>query len=316
VAPSDTTTSTVLTDLTSPPIQCGRVAVDSVTDVVFSTPMAQGSPKQLRMDILVPKTAGPKPLVVYVPGGGFMIAPKNLSVGQRTFMAESGFVVASVEYRTVPDGAIWSDGVTDVKSAIRYLRAHADQYRIDPGHVGVWGESAGGYLVSMVGVTNGMRQFDTGANLEQSSAVQAVLDKFGPSDFAKIAADFDTAAEQSNYAPDNNLAQYAGVGAGKSVLDNPEAVAKANPLTYVNSTDPPFLLMHGSGDSLVSPSQTLILHTALRAAGVDSTRYVLAGAAHGDMAVFSGGRSGAQPWSTQLAMNPMVDFLRSHLNRP
>jgi acetyl esterase/lipase len=313
VAPSDISTSTVLTDLTGPQIQCGRVAVDSVTDVVFATPTVNGSPKQLKLDVLVPRTAGPKPLVVYVPGGGFMIAPKSLALDQRTFLAESGFVVASVEYRTVPDGAIWSDGVTDVKSAIRYLRAHAGEYQIDPSHVGVWGESAGGYLVSMVGVTNGMPQFDVGANLDQSSAVQAVLDKFGPSDYSKVAADFDVAAQQANYAPDNNLAKYAGVGAGKSVLDNPQAVAKANPITYVHRGDPPFLLMHGSADTAVSPSQTLILHTALRAAGDDSTRYVLQGAGHGDLAVLSGDASTAKLWTTQSVMNLMAEFLHKQL---
>jgi len=287
--------------------------VDTFSGVVFSSPTVNGTPKQLKMDILAPKTPGLKPLVVYVPGGGFMIAPKNLALNQRTYVAEAGFVVASVEYRTVPDGSIWSDGVTDVKSAIRYLRAHADQYQIDPNRVGVWGESAGGYLVSMVGVTNGLPQFDVGANLDQSSAVQAVLDKFGPSDYSKVAADFDAAAQKANYSADNNLARYAGVGAGKSVLDNAQAVARANPITYVNHADPPFLLIHGSADTFVSPSQTLILHTALRAAGVQSTRYVLEGAGHGDLAVQTGDPSAALPWSTQQVMNLMAGFLHSEL---
>ena len=313
VAPSDNSTSTVLTDLTGPQIQCGRVAVTSVNDVVFATPLANGAPKQLKLDVLVPKTEGPKPLVVYVPGGGFMIAPKSLALDQRTYLAESGFVVASVEYRTVPDGATWSDGVTDVKAAIRYLRAHAGEYQIDPSRVGVWGESAGGYLASMAGVTNGMSQFDVGSNLDQSSAVQAVLDKFGPSDYSKVAADFDAAAQRANYAPDNNLAKYAGAGTGKSALENLQAVARANPITYVHRGDPPFLLMHGSADTAVSPSQTLILHTALRAAGDDSTRYVLQGAGHGDLAVLSGDASTAKLWTTQSVMNLMAEFLHKQL---
>jgi acetyl esterase/lipase len=315
IAPSDTSTSTVLTNLSGPQIQCGRTALDTYSDVVFATPTgAGGTPLPLKLDIQVPKTAGPKPLVVYVTGGGFVTAPKENGLNLRTYVAEAGYAVASVQYRTVPDGATYADGVADVKSAIRYLRAHADQYRIDPDQVAVWGESAGGYLASMVGTTNSLPRFDIGADLDRSSAVQAVVDKFGPSDLTKLAADFDPAMQRYSYQPGNSLAHWAGVSAGRSILDDPAAASRADPITYVTHAAPPFLIMHGSADKLVSPSQTLLLHTALRAAGVDSTRFVLAGANHGDLA-FLNDPAAALPWSTQEVMNHIVAFLNGHLTR-
>jgi acetyl esterase/lipase len=313
VAPSDTSTSIVLTNLTGPQIQCGKTGLDTYSDVLFATPTGpSGQPHPLKMDIQAPQGVSRAPLVVYVTGGGFISAGKTNGLNLRSYVAEAGFVVASVEYRTVSDGATWVDGVSDVKAAIRYLRAHADQYRIDPARVAVWGESAGGYLASLVGVTAGMSEFDVGENLDQSSAVRAVVDKFGPSDLARLSDDFDPATRRAWLAPETAAARYAGVGAGRSLLDNPSAVAGADPITYVDRSDPPFLLMHGSADTLVSPSQTLLLHTALRAAGVDSTRLVLTGANHGDLA-FLGNPAAALPWSTQEVMDRLVQFLHTHL---
>jgi len=314
VVPSDMSSSVGLTNLsTSPQIQCGRIPLDSYPDVVFSTPTANGQPHPLKMDILAPRNGPARPLVVYVTGGGFVSSDQKNALNLRTYVAEAGFVVASVQYRTEPDGATWTDGVADVKSAVRYLRAHSDQYHYDATRVAVWGESAGGYLVAMVATTNGMSQFDVGDNLDQSSSVQAVVDKFGPADLSKLAADFDVATQRGWNAPDTAVARYAAVGAGKSLVDNPAAVARANPITYIRPTDPPFLIMHGNADKIISPSESLALHNALRAAGVQSTRYVLDGANHGDLA-FLGDPAAGLPWSTQTVMDLTVAFLGNHLS--
>ena len=313
VVPSDMSSSVGLANLaTSPQIRCGRTSLDSYTDVVFSTPTANGQPHPLKMDILAPRSGPARPLVVYVTGGGFVSASQKNALNLRTFVAEAGFAVASVQYRTEPDGATWTDSVADVKSALRHLRAHSDRYHYDATRVAVWGESAGGYLVSMVATTNGMSQFDVGDNLDQSSSVQAVVDKFGPADLSKVAADFDVATQRGWNAPDTAVARYAAVGAGKSLVDNPAAVARANPVTYIRSTAPPFLIMHGNADKIISPSESLALHNALRAAGVQSTRYVLDGANHGDLA-FLGDPAGGLPWSTQTVMDLIVAFLGNHL---
>jgi len=177
----------------------------------------------------------------------------------------------------------------------------------------VWGQSAGGYLAALAGVTNGILRFDAGDNLDQSSQVQAVVDKFGPSDLANIAADFDPAAQRARSGPEHPVAKYVnGLASGKSLSDDPAAAAAANPVNYVRASAPPFLLFHGSADNLVSPSQTLLLHEALRAAGVQSTRYVLVGAGHGDLAALTNPDS-AKPWSTNEVMNLLVSFLRRYL---
>lgn len=312
VAPSDTSTSVVIA-ADGPQMQCTTAEVTRHTDVVYARPTVGAAPIELRMDVLAPATPGPKPLVVYLPGGGFMISPKEAALDQRTYVAQAGYVVASIQYRTVVNGAIYRDAVADVKAAIRHLRANAATYGIDPAKVGVWGESAGGYLAAMVGTTAGLDRFEEGADLDQSSAVQAVVDKFGASDLSKIASDFDAASQQAYNAPNSSLASFVyGPGSGKAIGADPAAVAAADPITSVDGTDPAFLLFHGSVDKLVSPSQTLMLHEALRAKGVDSTRYVLTDVGHGDLAV-PGDPKGAASWTTRQVMDTIVGFLDKNL---
>jgi acetyl esterase/lipase len=314
ITPSDTSTSTVLKPSVAAQIQCGRAELATHNDVVYSTPtLPDGKPLALKLDILAPKSGGAKPLVVYVPGGGFIAAGKEGGLNRRTFVAEAGYVVASIQYRTTLNGAVYSDGIADVKSAVRYLRANAAKYRIDPKNVAVWGESAGAYLSAMTGVTNGLKQFEAGDNLDQSSEVQAVVDQFGASDLSKIAADFDPAAQQGYAGADNAVARYVtGPKSGKTLAQDPAAVAKANPITYVAANSPAFLLFHGSKDTIISPSQTLLLHNALRKAGADSTRYVVDGADHGDLA-FLGNPKAGLPWTTQELMGHLTDFLATNL---
>lgn len=301
VAAVDTSTSVVIRPDPADQITCRKDALRTITDVVFTTRvLPDGQSMNLLMDVQIPAPRGKRhPLVIYVPGGGFVMAAKEQALNLRTYVAGAGFVVASVQYRTMLNGATFRDSVADVKSAIRYLRAHAEQYDIDAGTVAVWGESAGGYLVSMVGVTNGVKSFDVGNDLDQKSDVQAVVDKFGPSDVSKIAADFDPQT-QASYQDNNAFFPYV---EGK-------ATTAANPLTYIKPDAPPFLIFHGSQDKLVSPSQTLLLHNALAAARVHSTRYVLEGAGHGDLA-FMGDFEAGLPWSTRQTMGIIVDFLRS-----
>lgn len=307
VAPSDASTSKVIKPDPTEQIQCGKVGVRTIEGVVFARPkLADGREKPLALDLLIPEGEGARPLVIYITGGGFMIAPRKSALDLRTYVAEAGFVVASIEYRTVPDGATWRDGLADVKSAIRYLRKHAGEYGVDPAHVAVWGESAGGYLASMAGVTGGETQFDVGDDPQVDSRVQAVVDKFGAADVTRIADDFDPATKAAMASPHNPLFAY---------ISPQEASLAANPVTHVDARDPPFLLFHGSQDTLISPSQTLVVHQALRKAGVDSTRYVLDGANHGDLA-FIGNPAAGLPWSSKETMDIIVGFLKRTLGQP
>src|SRR5882762_6914251 len=310
IAASDTSTSIVIRPDPNDQITCGKSAVKTIEDVIFATrTLANGKSVDLSLDIQMPERRAKRPLVVYVTGGGFVQAPKEAALNLRTYVAEAGFVVASIQYRTVRNGANYRDGIADVKSAIRYLRANAAKYGIDPKHVAVWGESAGGYLVAMVGVTNGSKSFDVGSDLDESSDVQAVVDKFGASDLSKLASDFDSGAREADDMPDNPIARYIALLPGTRRLDTQVATTAANPLTHVNSAVPPFLILHGSRDRLISPSQTLMLHNALVAAGTHSVRYVLDGADHGDLSFLGDVESGL-PWSAKQTMDIIVEFLK------
>jgi acetyl esterase/lipase len=308
IASSDTSTSIVIHPDRNDQIQCGKTPIKTITDVVYAAPkLSNGKSTSLKMDILIPEPVRKRTVVVYVPGGGFVVAGKEGALNLRTYVAEAGFAVASVQYRTTRDGATYRDGIEDIKAAIRYLRANADKYGIDAAAVAVWGESAGGYLAAMVGVTNHNSTFDAGADLNQSSDVQGVIDDFGASDISKIAADFDAVTQHAIYA-NEGLVQYIGKASDANGLDTRIATTAANPLKYIQANAPPFLIFHGNQDRLVSPSQTLILHDALIAAGARSARYVVDGAAHGDLA-FMGDKQSGLLWSTNKVMNLIVDFL-------
>jgi acetyl esterase/lipase len=311
VAPSDTSTSIVVAVAPQPQLDLGTCEVELHHDVGYAAPtLPDGTTYQLAMDVQVPRSPGRKPLVVYVTGGGFFLHAKANALPLRTFVAEAGFVVASIDYRTIGEGATFADGVADVRAAIRFLRDNADEYGIDPARVALWGESAGGYLAAMSGLTLGRHSL-AGEDPAADEPVRAVIDKFGVGDFAALAADFDEATRAHYAGPDSNLAWYLhGRDSGRSPADDPATAARANPHTYVDAGAPPFLFLHGSADTVISPSATLLLHNALRAAGAESTRFVLTGASHGDLP-FLDLPDGGLAWSTREVMGWKVDFLRA-----
>lgn len=136
------------------------------------------------MTLLKPETQGLKPTLIYFPGGGFTSAARDKYTELRHALVKAGFVVAAIEYRTVPDR--YPALVEDAKAAIRYLRAHATELSIDRERIGVFGDSAGGYLAEMVAMTNGESDFDVGDNLNESSEVQAAVSFYGISDLLTI----------------------------------------------------------------------------------------------------------------------------------
>lgn len=260
---------------------------------------------RLKMDIFKPESKAKLPAVVFVTGGGFIAAPKTRYIQQRVRIAEAGYVVASVEYRIIPNGR-YSDAVKDVKSAIRYLRAHAETFNIDPERIAVMGDSAGGYMSAMVGTSNGVKEFDEGEYLEFSSDVKAAIDIYGLSDLTKVAADFPPEVQEIYTHSGSSPAVYVNglppFGEGGSVLSTPDKAKAANPITYISAKSAPFLLMHGDKDSLVSPSQTELLHNALIEAGIESTLYVVECAEHAD-----------HYWNQLEIEQIIIEFLNKHL---
>ncbi|MDW6003162.1 alpha/beta hydrolase [Vibrio mangrovi] len=262
--------------MTVPPI---RMTSDIVYDQTYNI---MGRPIQLSMDVIQPYSPKPLPAVVFVTGGGFMDAPKTKFIGQRVDMARAGYVVASINYRVVP--MVTFPGILeDVKTSIRYLRANAKKYGIDPTRIAVMGESAGGYLAAIAATTNGMKDFDKGPYLDQSSDVQAAVDFYGLSDLTKVGDDFSDEikeAHKSPAIPEAMMVNGIPWQGGGSILSDLEKAKKANPITYISKNTPPFLIMYGDADNVVSPSQSTMLHKALLNKGIESTAYAVKGADH------------------------------------
>lgn len=220
--------------------------IDTISGIIYSQIKSQRSIRQLRMTVMTPRTKARKPAVVYFPGGGFTSADHEKFIEMRHALARAGFVVAAAEYRTVP--VKFPALVEDGKAAVRYLRAHADEYGIDPERIGVIGDSAGGYLVH------------------------------GPA---------------------------FGKSPGGSILSDREKAMNASSLGHIDGSEPPFLIMHGSGDRLVSPMQSAHLAQALRKAGTDVEYVLVEGAGHGDL-----------PWFQKPVIERVVKFFEKRLGSP
>jgi len=221
-----------------------------------------------KLDLFIPTTTKPLPLIIWVHGGGWQ-HPGKSPCSALQFISR-GYVVASINYR-LTDEAIWPAQINDCKGAIRYLRAHAQDYHIDPDRVGVWGSSAGGHLVAMLGVSGGVKELegDVGGNLQYSSRVQAVCDWFGPTDLSQFTA------------PHGPLTLVVSKLLGGPIEKNEALCRSASPITYVNSEAPPFLIMHGSIDAMVPVGQSESLRDALQKAGVEVSFSLTPNKGHG-----------------------------------
>jgi acetyl esterase/lipase len=172
--------------------------------------------------------------------------------------------------------AVWPAQIHDCKAAIRWIRAHAKEHGLDPERIGVWGSSAGGHLVAMLGTSGGAESLEgiLGDHRDQSSRVGCVADYFGPSDLLTI-GDHESSIDHN--AADSPEAQLIGGAVQKSK----DAARAASPITYVSEDDPPFLIVHGTADMTVPFAQSEILAAALKKAGVEVTMVAVDGAGHG-----------------------------------
>ena len=260
--------------------------INQISNVVYEQVPMRGYPNvAMKMDILQPKSDAKLPAIVYVTGGGFINANKDNGVQLRMHLAEAGYVVASIQYRVAPT-AKFPQPLEDVKAAIRYLKAHADQYGIDAERVGIVGGSAGGYLTAMAGTTSGTTTFDKGENLDVTSSVKAAVDLYGLSDLTCIGDDYSDEVKDLHKSAGSTEALWVNgspVFGGKDggILSDKEAADFANPIHHISKDSAPMLLMHGTADYVVSPSQTDLLFQALQENNIPSERYLVEGAAHG-----------------------------------
>jgi acetyl esterase/lipase len=240
-----------------------------------------GDPSQ-RLDLYLPEKGGdkPLPLLVWVHGGGWLGGSKGENPGA-ALTAGGEYASASVEYR-FSDKAVFPAQIQDCQAAVRFLRANAAKYNIDPDHIGVWGGSAGGHLVALLGTAGGADAFPKiGENQSQSDRVQAVVDIFGPADFAavkrQVAAD---KAVKNIFNFEDMSSPYAKLF-GAVPGERPELEKSASPVTFVSKDDPPFLIIHGTADTLVPYAQSTEFAAALKRAGVEVVLQPVPGAGHG-----------------------------------
>ena len=264
---------------TTPPA-AGPSDPQDLTDVPYATQ----SPAQ-RLDLYLPHREGRAvPLVVYVHGGAFAFGDKADDRLRLESIRAHGYAVAAVNYRLSGE-ALFPAAVQDVKAAVRWLRANAARYGIDPDRFAAWGDSAGGHLAAMLGVTGDQRtSFDDPGlgNPGVSSAVQAVVDWYGPSDFLAM----DTQARASR-CPEPQVHDVPdspeSVWLGAPVQTVPTRARAANPISYAAGARvlPPFLVVHGDADCLVPHGQSQILVAALRRHEGEVTFTLLPGVGHG-----------------------------------
>lgn len=231
--------------------------------------------RDLKMDIIYPEDKEKTyPCVVWICGGAWLMMDRSAHLAYLSELARSGFMVASIEYRTSNEAA-YPKQLEDVKAAIRYLRAHSERYNIDTERFGVMGESAGGYLTAMAALNNDT-VYDVGEYTEQSSKVQAACPWYPPTDVSSFP--YET-AEQAAASPESLLL-------GRNVMLYKEDAIKICPVTYVTNDAPPFMIIHGTNDCTVPFTQGELLHDRLEAAGCDVQLIAIEGANHADYQFF------------------------------
>ena len=256
----------------------GRRLPDSI-EARFDQPYAGTDNPRQRLDLLVPKKRAsdkPLPVVAYIHGGGWRNGDKT--GGRRrvaSYVTSGQFVGVSIGYRLSGE-ATWPAQIHDCKAAIRWLKANADSLGIDPDRIGVWGSSAGGHLVAMLGTSGNVADLEgkLDSHTAVSSRVSCVVDEYGPTNFLTM-NDFPSRIDHlSATSPESLLI-------GGQITEHEDKVRHASPLTYVSKDDPPFLIIHGTDDPLVPYNQSEVLEAALQKAGVSVSLQTITAGQHG-----------------------------------
>ena len=253
-----------------------REVLSLITGVTYANvPSWYGATRRdLHMDLIVRKKRvghAPCPCIVWFCGGAFRVMDRAVWMPELMRFAEAGFVVASVEYRTGNE-AIFPAPLCDAKAAVRFLRAHAEDFCIDPARIVSAGESAGGAIACLLGVTGEDKSLDQGDWLDQSSSVAAVVDYYGLADMTISLEGF----EGNDIVPPWMLEEALGVRYTRQQAEAASAIKRVTP------SAPPHLILQGLEDTVVSPSQSRNHYEKLRENGVTAELLELEDAQHGD----------------------------------
>lgn len=241
----------------------------------FDLPYAGTSNARQKLDIYVPKikkSVHPLPVVAFIHGGAWRAGDKRSGADTLIPLVASGdYIGVSIGYR-LSNEATWPAQIHDCKAAIRWLKAHAEKYNLDPTRIGVTGTSAGGHLVAMLGTSGDVPALEgnLGSHLTESSRVACVVDLFGPSDLLSMGGSHNNAN-----SPESQLV-------GGPLQETQEVARDASPTQYVTEDDPPFLLIHGTEDPLVPFQQSTLLHAKLEKSEVETLLIPIEKGKHGN----------------------------------
>jgi acetyl esterase/lipase len=258
------------------------------------------------LDLYCPKQSHDVPLVIWIHGGAFKFGSKEGSPTEPVplYLLLEGYAVASINYRLSGE-AKFPAQLNDCKAAVRWLKAHAKEYGLNPDRIAAFGASAGGNLAALLGTAATRKEFEVGDNLEFSSAVQAVCDFYAPTDFLQMDAHRlpDGQIHDSADSPESELV-------GGPIQENRAAAAKTNPAGYVTGPCPPFFIAHGTVDRLVPFNQSEILVQALKRTNSPVEFYPVQGAGHGQYLGINGGRG---LFSDARIQPALLAFLKTYL---
>lgn len=251
------------------------ITIPGTVEVLREVPFGTGGGRQLTMHIFTPKgrPAGTRsPAVVYIHGGWWRSGSKDRAFTQRgaiaSDLAARGYVVAAVEYRLSAE-AQFPAQIEDVKCGVRFLRAHADEYGIDPGRIGCFGPSAGGHLSALLATSGNAKDLEgSGGWADQSSKVQCAVDWYGPTDVFQMPPEFTAGNEATVLVLGGPLSEHR------------ELAERLNPIKYISKDCPPVLIMHGEEDTSVPIEHSRMLDAALKKAGVESHLVTYPGKGH------------------------------------
>ncbi|MEA4954562.1 MAG: alpha/beta hydrolase [Pseudoflavonifractor sp.] len=232
----------------------------------------------LHMDFLSMKSPLPGkryPAVLYIPGSGWMSQDLHGRIPELVEVARCGYLVANMEYRHTEEGQRFPAQVEDAKSAIRFLRAHADELNLDPDRIAIWGDSSGGHTALLAGLSD-PDTFITQDNYGLSASVRCIVNYYAPTDFLDAALQPSGIDHTTEHSIEGKLL-------GAPPANVPELSQKANPLTYISEDRPvpPVLTIHGDRDDLIPFRQSVILHEKLRSCGYSSDFYMVRNGGHG-----------------------------------
>ncbi len=262
------------------------------TDVLVENNVEYSNPdnQHLQLNLARPQGSGPFPAVICIHGGGFRAGTRDGYNGLIRKLAQNGYVAMTITYRLAPKYK-FPAAIYDCKAAVRWLRANASKYHVDPGRIGVTGGSAGGHLAQFLGVTSGVAEFEgDGGNRPYSSAVACVVNYYGPSDFTK------------SYGKSVDAAEVLPLWLGGNLETARTLHIVASPLYWVTPDAAPTLCIHGTKDNYVAYEQATWMVDKLKASAVEAELLTIEGAGHG-----FGGKD------AETADRAMIAFFDKHL---